>query len=122
MVTKKNIAFYLLGATALTFAIVGYRRVLINKPKNEINLSDSDYTLSFEKYKSKDARNNGITFQYSFKNQSSANKIEGLTNQSFFIFDRYKVDLDSLTNRPFFDLTITDLKNPKDIVKASVRV
>jgi hypothetical protein len=122
MFAKKNIAFYLLGATALIFAIVGYRRVLINKPKNEISLPDSDYTLTFEKYKSKDSKNNGITFQYSFKNQSSANKIEGLTKQSFVIFDRYKVDVDSLTNRPFFDLIITDLKNPKDIVKASVRV
>jgi hypothetical protein len=122
MVTKKNIAFYLLGATALTFAFVGFRRILSNKPKNEIKLSDSDYTLTYEKYKSKDSKNNGITFEYSFKNQSSANKIEHLNKESFNIFDRYKVDVDSLTNRPFFDLTITDLKNPTDIVKKSVRV
>lgn len=121
MVTKKNIAFYLLGATALTFAFVGLRRVLSNKPKNEIKLSDSDYTLSFEKYKTKDSKNNGITFEYSFKNQSSANKIEHLNKESFNIFDRYKVDVDSLTNRPFFDLTITDLKNPKEVIKRSVR-
>ena len=122
MVTKKNIAFYLLGATALTFAFVGFRRVLSNKPKNDIKLSDSDYTLSFEKYKTKDSKNNGITFEYSFKNQSSANKIEHLSKGSFNIFDRYKVDVDSLTNRPFFDLTIMDLKNPTEIVKKSVRV
>ena len=122
MVTKKNISFYLLGATALTFAFVGFRRILSNKPKNEIKLSDSDYTLTYEKYKSKDSKNNGITFEYSFKNQSSANKIEHLSKESFNIFDRYKVDVDSLTNRPFFDLTITDLKNPKDVVKKSVRV
>ncbi len=122
-IDKKKILFYVLGATALTFAFVGIRRVIKSKSNsNKIDLSDSDYTLTYEKYKTKDSKNDGIAFQYSYKNQSSAKKIENLVKENFNIFNRYKVDVDSLTNRPFFELTITDLKDPKNVTKNTIRV
>lgn len=112
----------MLGATALTFAFVGIRRVINKSMGNQINLSDSDYTLTYKKYKTKDSKNDGIAFEYSYRNQASAKKIENLVKQSFNIFDRYKVDVDSLTNRPFFEVTITDLKNLKNVTKNTIRV
>ena len=48
--------------------------------------------------------------------------MENIAKGSFIIFDKYKVDVDSLTNRPFFDLTITDLKDPKVVSKSTIRV
>jgi len=124
-INKKKILFYVLGATALTFAFVGIRRVMKNKLPNDVmsvNLPDSDYSLTYSKYKSKDSKNDGIAFEYSYKNQASAKKIENLVKQSFNIFDKYKVDVDSLTNRPFFELTITDIKDPKNVTKSTIRV
>ncbi len=124
-IDKKKILFYLFGATALTFAFVGIRRVLKNRLDTDvlsIDLPDSNYSLTYKKYRTKDSKNDGITFEYSYKNQASAKKIENLVKQNFIIFDKYKVDVDSLTNRPFFNLTITDLKDPKIVSKATIRV
>ena len=121
-INKKEILFYFFTATALVVGFFGVKRVLNFYKKDEIDLSDSDYTLSYKKFKSKDAKNNGIVFEYSYKNQSTAKKIENLTKQSFNIFDRYKVDVDSIMNRPYFELVITDLKNPKEVIKKSVLI
>jgi len=121
-INKKEILFYFFTATALVVGFFGVKRVLNFYKKDEIDLSDSDYTLSYKKFKSKDVKNNGIVFEYSYKNQSTAKKIENLTKQSFNIFDRYKVDVDSITNRPYFELVITDLKNPKEVIKKSVLI
>lgn len=121
-INKKEIFFYLFGATALIVGFFGFKRVLGSYKKNEIDLSDSDYTLTYKKFKSKDSKNNGIVFEYSFKNQSTAKKIENLTTQSFNIFDRYKVDVDSIKNRPYFELVITDLKDPKEVIKKSILI
>ena len=113
------------GATALTFAFVGIRKVLKNRLPTDtmsVDLPDSDYSLTYSKYKAKDSRNDGVTFAYSFKNQASAKKIEKLVKQSFNIFDKYKIDVDGLTNRPFFELTITDLKNPTSVTKSTIKV
>lgn len=124
-IDKKKILFYFFGATALTFAFVGIRRVLKNRIDTDVlsvDLPDSNYSLTYKKYRTKDSKNDGIAFEYSYKNQASAKKIENLVKQSFIIFDKYKVDVDSLTNRPFFNLTITDLKDPKIVSKATIRV
>lgn len=124
-IDKKKILLYIFGATALTFAFVGVRRVMknrLNKDRLSVDLPDSNYSLTYKKYKTKDSKNDGITFEYSYKNQASAKKIENLVKQSFKIFDKYKVDVDSLTNRPFFELTITDLKDPKIVTKSTIRV
>jgi len=120
-IDKKKILIYVLGATALTLAFIGIRKVVKNKlPNNNIDLPDSDYTLTYEKYKSKDSKNDGVAFEYSYKNQASAKKIENLVKQSFNIFDKYKVDVDGISNRPYFDLTITDLKDPSKVIKTSI--
>lgn len=124
-IDKKKILFYFFGATALTFAFVGIRRVLKNRIDTDVlsvDLPDSNYSLTYKKYRTKDSKNDGIAFEYSYKNQASAKKIENLVKQTFIIFDKYKVDVDSLTNRPFFNLTITDLKDPKIVSKATIRV
>lgn len=124
-IDKKKILLYVLGATAITFAFVGIGRVMKNKLPNDlmsVDLPDSDYSLTYNKYKAKDSKNDGIAFEYSYKNQASAKKIENLVKQSFNIFDKYKVDVDSLTNRPFFELTITDIKDPKNVTKSTIRV
>ena len=124
-IDKKKILLYVLGATAITFAFVGIRRVMKNKLPTDrqiVDLPDSNYSLTYTKYKTKDSKNDGIAFEYSYKNQASAKKIENLVKQSFNIFDKYKVDVDSLTNRPFFELTITDIKDPKNVTKSTIRV
>lgn len=124
-IDKKKILLYVFGATALTFAFVGIRKVLKNRLPTDtmsVDLPDSDYSLTYSKYKAKDSRNDGVIFAYSFKNQASAKKIEKLVKQSFNIFDKYKIDVDSLTNRPFFELTITDLKNPTSVTKSTIKV
>jgi hypothetical protein len=121
-INKKEILFYFFTATALVVGFFGAKRILNFYKKDEIDLSDSDYTLSYKKFKSQDSKNNGIVFEYSYKNQATAKKIENLTKQSFNIFDRYKVDVDSITNRPYFELVITDLKNPKEVIKKSVLI
>lgn len=122
-IDKKKILFYVLGATALTITIVGISKVIKNKIPTDtlsVDLPDSDYTLTYNKYKSKDSKNDGIAFEYSYKNQASAKKVENLVKQTFTIFDKYKVDVDSISNRPYFELTITDLKDPKNIIKKSI--
>ena len=122
-IDKKKVLIYVLGATALTFAFIGIRRVVSNKLPTDtlsVDLPDSDYTLTYKKYKAKDSKNDGITFEFSHKNQASAKKIENLVKQSFNIFDKYKVDVDGVSNRPYFELTITDLKDPKKVLKTSV--
>jgi len=124
-IDKKKILLYVFGATALTFAFVGIRRVMKNITDSDIlsiDLPDSNYSLTYKKYRAKDSKNDGITFEYSYKNQASAKKIENLVKQNFIIFNKYKVDVDSLTNRPFFNLTITDLKDPKIVTKSTIRV
>ena len=124
-IDKKKVLLYVFGATALTLAFVGIRRVMKNRLPTDtlsVDLPDSNYSLTYRKYKAKDSKNDGITFEYSYKNQASAKKIENLVKQSFNIFDKYKVDVDSLTNRPFFELTITDLKDPKSVTKSTIRV
>lgn len=121
VINKKKIFFYLFGATALTLTLVGLKRVF-NKSDNSIQLPDSDYKMTFSKFKSKDEKNDGVIFEYSFKNQSSAKKIENLSKQSFIIFNKYKIDVDSISNRPFFEITIKDLKDPNIITKSSIRV
>jgi hypothetical protein len=122
-IDKKKILFYVIGATALTLTIVGVSRVIKNKLKDDsssVDLADSDYTLTYKKYKAKDSKNDGIAFEYSYKNQASAKKIENLVKQSFNIFDKFKVDVDSISNRPYFELTITDLKDPKNVIKKTI--
>ena len=122
-IDKKKILFYVIGATALTLTIVGVSRVMKNKLKDDasiVDLADSDYTLTYKKYKAKDSKNDGVAFEYSYKNQASAKKIENLVKQSFNIFNRYKVDVDSISNRPYFELTITDLKDPKLVIKKTI--
>jgi len=124
-INEKKILLYVFGATALTFAFVGIRKVLKNRLPTDtmsVDLPDSDYSLTYSKYKAKDSKNDGVTFAYYFKNQASAKKIENLVKQSFNIFDKYKIDVDSLTNRPFFELTITDLKNPTSVTKSTIKV
>jgi hypothetical protein len=124
-IDNKKILFYVLGATALTLTIVGVSRVIKNKISTDnlsVDLPDSDYTLTYKKYKAKDSKNDGVAFEYSYKNQASAKKIENLVKQTFSIFDKYKVEVDSISNRPYFELTITDLKDPKNVIKKTILV
>ena len=121
-INKKEIFFYLFGATALVVGFFGVKRVLNFYKKNEIDLPNSDYTLTYKKFKSKDSKNDGIVFEYSYKNQASAKKVENLTEQSFVIFDKYKVDVNSIKNRPYFELVISDIQNPKEVIKKSILV
>lgn len=124
-IDNKKILFYVLGATALTLTVVGINRVIKNKISTDtlsVDLPDSDYTLTYKKYKAKDSKNDGVAFEYSYKNQASAKKIENLVKQTFSIFDKYKVEVDSISNRPYFELTITDLKDPKNIIKKTILV
>ena len=124
-IDKRKVILYVLGFSALTFVLMGMNRVLTNKNPRDVlnvNLPNSNYILNYKRYKAKDSINDGVVFEYFYKNQSSAKKVDNLSKSSFIIFDKYKVDVDGISNRPFFELKITDLQNPKNIINRSVRV
>lgn len=124
-IDKKKVVLYILGFSALTFVLAGMNRILKNKNPEDVlsvNLPNSNYILNYKRYKAKDSINDGVVFEYFYKNQSSSKKVDNLSKSSFIIFDKYKVDVDGISNRPFFELKITDLQNPKNIINRSVRV
>lgn len=83
-----------------------------------IDLPDSDYDLSFTKYKSSSNKaDDGILFEYYKGKESSAKIVSNFKRESFTIFDKYKVYVDTLSKRPYFDIKIVDLSNNEIVYK-----
>lgn len=119
---KVKVAIYLLlGISTIgAFYYLSKRTKQNRKIGNSeyIDLPDSDYDLSFTKYKSSSNKaDDGILFEYYKGKESSAKIVSNFKRESFTIFDKYKVYVDTLSKRPYFDIKIVDLSNNEIVYK-----
>jgi len=124
MALSKEVKVYIytfLGLSAIgTFYYLSKRTKQNRKIGNAeyIDLPDSDYDLSFTKYKSSSNKaDDGILFQYYKGKDSSAKIVSNFKRESFNVFDKYKVYVDTLSKRPYFDISVVDLSNNKVVYK-----